>query len=75
VDDSIPVLLLPLLGDDKVSLDLGTVYNLTIQSDRRTVMLVDYHQEPINFSSYSLSDQERILAVMGRFRQSQTDGE
>jgi hypothetical protein len=44
-------------------------------SDRRTIILVDYRQEPTNFNAYSPFEQERIRGVMGRIRETQTDGE
>lgn len=64
VDDPIPVLDNPLLGDDRVRVDLGAVYNITFGSVPNFSEEVDYEQLLPRFESYSPADQTRIRAKM-----------
>ena len=69
VDETIPVLPIPLYGADSITLDFGAVYNQTFENDRRAHLLIDYSQPPMNFSAFSTDDQTRIQAAMERVRQ------
>jgi Protein of unknown function (DUF4058) len=64
VDDPLPVVNIPLAGDDVVSLDFGAVYNRTYESLDIFSDDVDYEQEPVHFERYSESDQVRIRQRM-----------
>ncbi|MBL8155193.1 MAG: DUF4058 family protein [Anaerolineae bacterium] len=64
VDDPIPTLEIPLLGDDTVRVDLGAVYNFTFGSVPNFSEEVDYERLPPRFESYSPTDQARIRAKM-----------
>jgi hypothetical protein len=59
--DSIPVITIPLVGDDSVLLDFGHAYNQTF-TDARPYHedVVDYAQEPERFHTYTPNDQQRI---------------
>jgi len=63
VDDEIPVMRIPLQGDDVLMFDFGAAYNKTFNE-----MLygneVDYSQLPLNFDRYSEADQQRIVCRM-----------
>lgn len=63
VDEPLPVLDIPLNGDDVLSFDFMLPYNKTFEEmfygDQ-----VDYSQLPLNFDRYRLDDQIRILARM-----------
>jgi hypothetical protein len=66
VDVPIPVLALPLLREDTVTVDFNVVYQTTYTSLSAYSILVDYAQEPARMESYSEADQARIRAVMAR---------
>jgi len=71
VDDPIPVIAVPLLDDDTVTVDFGAVYQQTYALDPSySGQYVDYAQEPINMVAYSADDQARIRAVMARAAES-----
>lgn len=63
VDDPIPIIQIPLSGDEALSFDFGAVYQETFDS-RYFRSRVDYAQEPERFESYSQADRERIRARM-----------
>jgi hypothetical protein len=59
--DVLPVIDIPLDGTDTVTLDLGVVYNATVElSHTFRYVLVDYSQEPERFHTYTPDDQQRI---------------
>lgn len=63
VDEPIPVMVIPLNGDDRLEFDFGAPYQRTFEEmlyGRR----VDYTQPPLNFERYSPDDQARILRRM-----------
>ncbi len=64
VDIPLPIITIPLLGADTMTLDLGAVYNHTFASSRFFQMVVDYAQEPIHFERYKPADQILIQARM-----------
>ncbi len=64
VDERIPKIRIPLLDEDRVTIDFGAIYDYTFQSLRRFSELVDYEQESVRFEHYSPADQERIRARM-----------
>jgi hypothetical protein len=64
VDDRLPVVSIPLSGDDKVMLNLGAVYTRTYEGVRLYRMVVDYEQEPADFDRYHETDQKRIQQQM-----------
>ncbi|MBZ0303375.1 MAG: DUF4058 family protein, partial [Anaerolineae bacterium] len=63
VDDPVPVVNIPLLGEDVLTFDFGVVYDKTF-----TEMLygheVDYTQLPLSFDRYNSTDQARIVNRM-----------
>jgi hypothetical protein len=63
-----PLVTIPLEGDDHVLLDLGLVYNLTFE-ERPFCEVVDYTQEPVNFGAYTDEDQARIRGRMAEIAQ------
>jgi len=65
VEDSIPLINIPLLGEDKITFDFGEVYNRTFRLNRYFYEVADdYEQKPMNFESYDDEDQRRIEALM-----------
>jgi hypothetical protein len=65
VDDPIPAIEIPLVGNDSVTLDLGAVYNHTFFSNPTYgLRLVDYEHLPEGFEMYDAEDQQRIRARM-----------
>lgn len=59
VDERLPTITIPLLGNEQVALDLDAVYQNTFAS-RRYHNLVDYARDPLRFERYSADDQRRI---------------
>ncbi|MCC6802674.1 MAG: DUF4058 family protein [Anaerolineae bacterium] len=72
VDDPLPVITIPLVGEDRVLVDLGKVYRQTFESVRVFRMLVDYAQEPAYLDRYHEKDraliQTRLAAVRSENR-------
>ncbi len=66
VDQALPPVEVPLAGDDKVMLDLNSVYDRTFEGLRAFSNRVDYAALPVNVESYHPDDQARIRAVMER---------
>jgi len=64
VDTPLPIIAIPLSGNDTMTLDLGAVYNRTFASSRFFQMLVDYSQEPLHFERYLSADQALIQIRM-----------
>ncbi|MDX1992361.1 MAG: DUF4058 family protein [bacterium] len=64
VDQPIPVVELPLAGDDRLPFDFGAVYDRTFESLGYFGNRVDYAVEPEAMDRYSPSDQARIRARM-----------
>jgi hypothetical protein len=65
VDAPIPVIPLPLAGEEKLDFDFNEVYHFSYEAGRWG-KLVDYSQPPLRFDTYNVPDQERIRAVMAR---------
>ncbi len=65
IDMSIPIIDIPLAGEDFVTVDFGAAYNVTFASNRYYgLFAVDYEQFPVNFDSYTEADQQRIRERM-----------
>lgn len=61
VDDFIPSISVPLAGDDRITFDLGAVYNHTFMSNfAYGLHIVNYGTEPEGFDTYDEEDQQRI---------------
>lgn len=69
VDEVLPTLPIPLLEQAVVMLDFGAVYQTTFVDDRRTQLLLDYAAPPLNFETYTPTDQALILSLMERIRE------
>ena len=63
VDQSLPVVDIPLQGSDVLAFDFGQSYNRTLE-ESMFGLDVDYRQFPPNFQRYRSADQERIAARM-----------
>lgn len=63
VDQSLPVVDIPLQGSDVLAFDFGQPYNRTLE-ESMFGLDVDYRQFPPNFQRYHSADQERIAARM-----------
>ncbi|MDX1990767.1 MAG: DUF4058 family protein [bacterium] len=66
VDTPIPVIEIPLSGEEVFPLDFNTIYHDTYKSIRAYSLRVDYEQLPLRFETYSPDDQARISSVMER---------
>lgn len=69
VDAPLPVFPIFLAGDDSVIVDLGEVYNHTYETTRYFHRRFDYSQEPVNFETYTETDQEKIRAMLVNIRE------
>jgi hypothetical protein len=69
VEDTIPVLPIPLLDGESVTLNFGEVYNQAYANDRRAHLKIDYAEEPIHLDRYTPADQQRIRERMEAIRQ------
>ncbi|MBC7812719.1 MAG: DUF4058 family protein [Burkholderiales bacterium] len=72
VDEPLPVVKLPLAGEDTFDFDLNAVYHFTYLRSRRSKG-VDYRQQPLRLHTYSPADQARIqqrmAAIAGAYAQ------
>lgn len=73
VDNPIPLIDVPLLGEDRLLLNVDAVYQETFASLRIFSTLVDYAQPPAQFQTYNPADQARIQAVMARVQANQRE--
>lgn len=61
VDQEIPRIAIPLMGEDSIVVDFNAAYNVTFSRNRYYGMVaVDYEQLPLRFETYSEPDQQRI---------------
>jgi hypothetical protein len=74
VDEVMPVLEIPLAGDESFRLDVEEVYQFNFSADERAHLLLDYAELPRNVESYMAADRERIEAVMARVRAAVGEG-
>ena len=63
VDDPVPTIRIPLLGEDVLDFDFGKAYDKTF-SEMLYGNEVDYAQFPLNFDRYDQADQTRIANRM-----------
>lgn len=71
--DPLPVIDIPLDGDEKVRLDFGQVYSLTFSTSRaHHSIFTDYTREPVNFDAYSDADKALIRQQMAKIAGSQS---
>jgi hypothetical protein len=64
IDDPLPVVDIPLNGDDVLRFDFGLPYQRTVQEQFFTLEHVNYRQLPLHFERYSEADQARIVCRM-----------
>jgi hypothetical protein len=64
IDDTMPIVEIPLAQKENVLVDFGAIYNRTFESSRVFRLIVNYEQEPANFQHYNDADQERIRQHM-----------
>lgn len=60
IDDSLPIVTIPLAGADSFTFDFGVPYNRTFVNSPFYQMIVDYEKEPAHFEHYTELDRERI---------------
>lgn len=63
-DVPLPMVPIPLSGDDALPFDFGPPYRRTIEETLYAQQLVDYRALPLNFDRYSAADQRRIALRM-----------
>ena len=66
VDMHIPLVEIPLSGDERITLDLNPIYDRTFSATSNHSRRVDYAELPLNFDTYSPADQERIRQRMAK---------
>ncbi|MBC8171128.1 MAG: DUF4058 family protein [Anaerolineae bacterium] len=64
VDAPLPVVNIPLNGEDHLVMDFGLPYRKTFEETLYGLQLVDYAELPMNFDRYSAADQTRIVNRM-----------
>ncbi len=64
VDEPLPTILIPLAGNDSLTLDMNAVYHHSFSSLTSFSVRVDYEQLPRNFERYTPADQKRIWERM-----------
>ena len=64
VDAPIPMIDIPLTGEDKLPFDFGVPYRKTFEETLYGQQLVDYSELPQNFDRYSEADRARIVSRM-----------
>lgn len=69
VDEALPVVEIPLAGEDAFPLDFGAAYNRTFSGASAYSVRVDYEQLPARFDTYNETDQARIQARMAAVAQ------
>lgn len=70
VNDPLPVIPIKLLGNDNVIIDLGHVYNRTYELIRFYHQnIIDYAEQPLNFDTYTETDQQKIMAMLSGIRE------
>jgi len=72
VDAVIPVISIPLAGDERIDVDLGAVYHQTA-AHRNFRVVVDYEHDPVNFDRYTAEDQAKIRALLETIRKNASD--
>jgi hypothetical protein len=64
VDELLPLVTIPLRGEDKLTVDFGAPYHKTLAEALFAYEWVDYRQFPMNFDRYSAADQARVATRM-----------
>jgi hypothetical protein len=68
VDDEFPVIPIPLVTPDSISVELGKVYDYTYETTRYFHRHLDFATEPLNFDSYTDEDKEKISEMLTKIR-------
>jgi hypothetical protein len=68
VDQTLPVVGVPLAGQDVVKVDFGASYGVTFENSPFALLSVDYKQEPLNFERYREADRELIRQRLADIR-------
>lgn len=65
IKDALPLVNIPLEGEDVATVDFGEIYNITFQQRYAYhTVLTDYTQKPVRFETYRNEDQQYILQRM-----------
>ena len=73
IDNPIPTIPVPLAGDTRLIFDLQAVYDWTFGQTPFYHSIVDYAKEPLAFTTYHPTDQERIRRRMAWLAQPDLD--
>ncbi len=68
VDQPLPVMNIPLAGQDVVRVDFGAAYSVTFENSPFVQLSVDYDHEPLSFSRYREADQAVIRQRLTEIR-------
>jgi hypothetical protein len=71
VHEVVPILPIPLDGEDEIEVDFGKVYDLVIENRRALRSLIKYDEKPEHFETYSTEDQQYILQRMAEIADSE----
>jgi hypothetical protein len=69
VDNPLPLVNIPLSGQEVVGVDFGAVYSQTFSTVRLFRMVADYAQDPVNFDRYTEADRAKISGLLDNIRQ------
>ncbi|MBC7812240.1 MAG: DUF4058 family protein [Burkholderiales bacterium] len=73
-DDPLPIIDIPLEGEEIVRVDFGAAYSTTFTNSNFFYTLADYTQDPPAFDRYSEADRERIQKLLADIRHQQASG-
>jgi hypothetical protein len=68
VDKSLPLVNIPLAGNDRIVLNLNEAYQKTFENTRLYRLVVDYAEEPVHFERYLPDDQMKIRSLLDDIR-------
>jgi hypothetical protein len=68
VDKPLPLVNIPLAGDDRVTMNLSDAYQKTFENARLYRLVVDYAEEPVNVDRYQPDDQMKIRTLLDDIR-------
>lgn len=74
VDDPMPIIDIPLLNEEHVTVDFGAIYQHTFISNRMFSYRADYDVLPDQFETYHAGDQARIRECMRRAKSDSETG-
>lgn len=69
IDAPIPVVAVPLAGEDTVRVRFDAAYNATFETSPYARIAVDYEKDPLAFDRYKPEDQVKLRLILKRIRE------